>query len=127
MTELETSTTAVALADRYLAAWNATDADSRNALIAEAWEPDGTYLDPMFASEGRAGISEMIAGFLAAYPGHTFTRVGEVEEHHDKLRFRWQLANADREVQMLGTDIATRAPSGLLAEIVGFFDSPQPQ
>ena len=127
MTDLTTSTLAVALADRYLAAWNEPDADRRNALIAKAWEPDGTYLDPMFASESHAGISEMIAGFLGAYPGHTFTRVGEVEEHHDRLRFRWQLTNADGEVQMLGTDIATRAPGGLLAEIVGFFDTPQPQ
>lgn len=62
MTAIGTDTT-TAVVDRYVAAWNATDADHRTQLIAETWAEDGTYLDPVMRGDGHSGIDAMIAGF----------------------------------------------------------------
>ncbi|MGC4104741.1 MAG: nuclear transport factor 2 family protein [Thermomicrobiales bacterium] len=113
----------VSLIERYLASWNEPDRDARDALIAATWSADGVYADPLFEASGRLGIGEMIAGFQETYPDHLFTRVGEVEEHHGRLRFRWQLADADGNPQLAGTDFGMLGADGLLVSITGFFDT----
>lgn len=127
MTDLVTpaaSPTLVALVERYLGSWNEPDRDTRDALIAATWAEDGAYTDPLLEASGRLGISEMIAGFQETYPDHLFSLRGEVEEHHGRLRFRWQLANADGDPQMEGTDFGVVNGEGLLVSITGFFDPP---
>lgn len=123
----DTVSTAAAVAERYLAAWNETDMAKRDALIAATWTTDGHYVDPVFDVTGRAAISAMMAGFQDAYPGHQFSLVGDVEEHHDRIRFKWQLTDSTGAVQLLGTDVGVLATDGLLAEIAGFFDSALPE
>ncbi|MGC4192600.1 MAG: nuclear transport factor 2 family protein [Thermomicrobiales bacterium] len=125
MTDL-TDTNAAAIAERYLATWNTTDRSERDALIAATWATDGRYTDPLFDATGHDAIGEMIAGFQSAYPDHRFTLASDIEEHHGRIRFQWQLANAAGAIQMLGTDVGVLTENGALAEITGFFDSALP-
>ena len=80
------------LIDRYFAAWNATDAAERRALIAETYAEQARYLDPLLQGEGRDGIDAMIASVHERFPGHRFRRTSGVDAHNGRARFSWELA-----------------------------------
>ena len=110
------------LIDRYIAAWNEADEARRQALIADTWTESAYYVDPVLQGEGRDGIGTMIAGVQERFPGHRFRRTGEVESHHDRLRFTWELASEQGDAVVKGTDFATVTPHARLAQVTGFFD-----
>ena len=107
--------------DTYLAAWNETDAERRSALLDQAWNPEGRYLDPLLEAAGRDAIDEMTVGVQAAYPGHRFRRTTEIDGHHDLLRFGWELVTPDGSVTVGGIDIAVLGDDGRLRSVTGFF------
>ncbi len=109
------------LIDRYIAAWNETDAGRRRDLIAETWTENATYLDPMMKSEGHAGIDAMIAGVQAKFPGHRFSLSGKVDAYQDRVRFSWALAPDGGPALVKGTDFAVVAGNRLQA-VTGFLD-----
>jgi hypothetical protein len=109
--------------DRYIAVWNETDSDDRRALIERTWSSNASYVDPLFAAEGPAGIDAMVAGFQQSFPGHRFRLSSPVEQHHDRLRFAWELvAPSAGSAIVKGTDFGVVAPDGRLSAITGFFD-----
>lgn len=112
------------LIDRYIATWNEADGERRRALIAGTWTDDASYLDPMLQGDGREGIDAMIAAVQERFPGHRFRRTGEVESHHDRVRFSWELAPEAGEVVVRGTDFGVVAGDRLSA-VTGFFDQVQ--
>ena len=107
--------------DTYLAMWNEPDADARADLIEAAWADDGRYVDPLQEAQGHAALSDMVPGVHQQFPGHAFRRTSAVDEHHDQLRFGWELAAADGTVAVAGIDVDTLAPDGRLRQITGFF------
>jgi hypothetical protein len=114
-------TNATNLVDRYLAAWNEGDDKRRRDLIGETFAEKATYLDPAQAGNGRDGIDEMIAGAQARFAGMQFERIGTVDAHNDRVRFRWSLAPAGAESIVEGTDFATIV-DGRFVAVTGFFD-----
>src|SRR3984885_433992 len=110
------------LIDRYIATWNEADGGRRRDLIAQTWGEGASYLDPMLQGEGREGIDTMIVGVQEKFPGHRFRRTGEVESHHDRVRFTWELAPEGGNAVVSGTDFGVVAPDNRLATITGFFD-----
>ena len=50
-------TDATATVDRYLAALNEPDADTRRALIEQAWTPHGSLTDPPVEGVGHDGLA----------------------------------------------------------------------
>ena len=109
------------LVDRYIATWNETDGVRRRDLIARTWTEQAVYLDPMLESEGRDGIDAMIVAVQQRFPGHRFRRTGEVESHHDRVRFTWELTPEAGDPVVRGTDFGVVADNRLQA-ITGFFD-----
>lgn len=110
------------LIDRYIATWNETDAGRRRDLIATTWTEGASYLDPMLQSDGRDGIDAMIVGAQERFPDHRFRRTGEVESHHDRVRFTWELAPELGEPVVKGTDFGMVTQDNRLQAITGFFD-----
>ena len=110
------------LVDRYIAAWNETDAARRRALIERTWTETATYLDPMLESERQAGIDTMIQQVQTRFPGHRFRRTSEVDAHHDRIRFTWELAPEGGPAVVKGTDYGVVAADQRLQAITGFFD-----
>ena len=109
------------LIDRYFAAWNETDPHRRNELIARTWTEDSTYLDPLATGEGRSGIDAMIAGIQQQFPSLKFRRTTEVDAHHDRIRFAWELGPQDGQAVAGGVDFGVTR-DGLLHAITGFLD-----
>jgi hypothetical protein len=110
------------LIDRYIAMWNETDAARRRELIARTWTEDANYLDPVLQGDGRAGIDAMVEAVHARFPGHRFRRTSEVDCHHDRVRFSWELAPESGPAVVSGIDFGVIADSRLRA-VTGFFNS----
>ena len=110
------------LIDRYIAMWNETDAERRRDLIARTWTEGASYLDPAVQGDGRAGIDAMVKAVQERFPGHRFRRTSDVEAHHDRVRFRWELAPTGGPAIVAGTDFGVVAADDQLQMITGFFD-----
>lgn len=111
------------LIDRYFAAWNETDADQRRDLIARTWSDDASYLDPLMQGDSHAGIDIMIKGVQEQFAGYQFRQTGAVDEHHDRVRFSWELAPATGPAVAAGTDFGVVAADGRLQAVIGFLDN----
>ena len=118
------------LIERYFAIWNETDPTRRRNLIAKTWTEHANYLDPVMQGDGHAGIDAMIEGVQQRFPGHQFRRSGEVDAHHDRVRFCWELRANGGAVIVDGMDFAVIAADGRLQTVTGFLDRaptlPQP-
>jgi hypothetical protein len=112
-----------AVVDGYIAMWNELGAERRQAIIAETWTADATYLDPIMAGEGHAGIDAMVAGAQQQFPGHRFELSAGPDAHHDRVRFAWRLVGADGGVPVAaGVDFATLGDDGRLRAVTGFLE-----
>ncbi|NYI08036.1 nuclear transport factor 2 family protein [Allostreptomyces psammosilenae] len=114
-----------ALVDRYIAAWNETDADRRLAAVSELWAQDGGYTDPLADVTGPAAVAELIGAVQQQFPGLEFRPGRAVDGHHNTARFGWELApagDADAEPVVVGFDVAVTGPDGRLRQVYGFLD-----
>ncbi|WP_028477399.1 nuclear transport factor 2 family protein [Nocardia sp. CNY236] len=110
-------------ADRFFAAWNASDEDIRAKAVAAAWTEDAVYLDPKIDTSGHDQLAAAIGGVLAQLPGYEFRRVGAVDGHHDVARFSWELVSlADGSAPAAGTDVITLGDDDRITRVVGFLD-----
>lgn len=106
--------------DGYFACWNATDAAVRCAAVERHWAPEARSVDPMADVHGHEELTAMFAGFHETYASHSFRQRGGVDEHHDIVRWGWEMLNPDGEVVLDGIDAAMVA-DGKISYLVGFF------
>lgn len=109
------------IVDTHLAGYAEPDPERRRTLLDQAWAPDGVLLDPPFDGAGVDAIAALTDAVLEQFPGHTFRRSTDVDQHHDRARYGWELVAADGAVSVSGTDIARFGHDGRLVEVVGFF------
>jgi hypothetical protein len=114
-------TDATSIAARYIALWNETNPDLRQALMADLWVEAGTYRDPLMQGNGHDQIDALIAGVQRQFPGFRFALVGQPDAYGDQVRFSWQLGPEGSSGPIKGTDFAT-LESGRLKSVVGFLD-----
>ena len=110
------------LAGQYIAMWNETDAEARAGIIEQIWSADCVFVDPNFDVNGHDGLSKMVETAHQMFPGFAFSLTGEVDEHHNRLRWSWHLAAEGQVPVAGGTDVATLDADGKLGEVVGFHD-----
>jgi hypothetical protein len=111
-----------ALAQRYIDAWNETDADARRAAVDALYSEDARYIDPMAAAEGREAIAATIGAVQGQFPGFEFRLAGPVDGHHDQARFSWELGPAGQEAPIVGFDVAVTDTTGQIHTVLGFLD-----
>jgi len=113
--------------ERYIAAWNERDPDKRRAIIAKAWTEDASYIDPARSGKGHDGISAMIEGVQAHFPGYSFRLKKGADAHNDCVRFQWEAGGTkDAPLHYVGTDFAIVADDGRLKSVTGFTDEAPP-
>ncbi|MBS0559646.1 MAG: nuclear transport factor 2 family protein [Proteobacteria bacterium] len=118
----ETDRAALALVDRYIAAWNEADPARRRALVAETFGAAARYVDPVAQADGVEHIDAMIAAVQQRFEGLRFRRLGKVDAHNDRLRFQWALAAGQEEPLVIGTDVAVLTEDRRMQSVTGFFD-----
>ena len=111
---------ATTLVDRYLAVWNETDPSRRRQLVVATWADDAYYVDPRAEVRGHDGVDGLVASVQETVPGCLFERDGEVDAHHDRLRFQWTLTAPDGGVVVRGLDVAALSADGRFREVSGF-------
>ena len=107
--------------DDYFAMWNEDDDDQRLVATAQCFVETATYTDPLADVAGHDGISAMVGELRAAHAGYSLRLASAVDQHHDRLRFEWEILDADGGLHLSGVDCALLAPDGRLAAITGFF------
>jgi hypothetical protein len=113
------------LINRYIEAWNETDAGRRHELVAGTWSDDGTYLDPLMTGAGHDSIAAMIALAQERFPGHRFELSFGPDAHNDRVRFAWRLYGPEGDQPVgAGVDFATVAEDGRLSSVTGFLEAP---
>lgn len=108
---------------RYLDTWNATELEARQRLLARHWSPDCLYVDPLADVSGREAVGATIAAVRAQFPGFVFTRVGEIDAHHQQIRFQWGLGPAGEEPAIIGFDVVVADDQHRIREVRGFLDT----
>ena len=124
MTEIEDVTPISDIVDGYFAMWNETDPTQRRAVTAATWARDASYIDPLFAADGHDALDALVVAVHEQFPGHRFRLTGEVDAHHDRARWNWELAGPDGSGSppvAAGVDFATLTPDGRLRTVTGFF------
>lgn len=110
------------LVQRYLTAWNETDAEQRKAVLAEVFAADATYTDPLVTVRGHAELDAAIAGVQEQFGGPVFSLGGAVDAHHDIARFTWNLGPEGAEPLIVGFDVAVIGDDGRITQVLGFLD-----
>jgi hypothetical protein len=109
--------------DAYLAVWNETDATARRQKIDSLWAEDGEYVDPLASVSGRDGVDQVVAGAQEQFAGLMFVRGKTYDEHHNIVRFTWDLVPAEgAEAIAIGFDVLVVDDAGQIKGVYGFID-----
>ena len=118
---MNTAIDATRVAEQYIAVWNETDAERREALLESHWAADARYVDPLAQASGRMQISALVGGVHQRYPGFRFKLKGRADAHGEHLRFSWTLGPKGAEDLIEGTDFV-QLDAGKLRSVTGFLD-----
>ncbi len=110
------------VAARYIDTWNDTGSASRLQRVESLFADDASYVDPLAAVAGHAGINDAIGAVQTQFPGFVFSLLGPVDGHHDQVRFTWGLGPAGQESPIDGFDVAVLNTDGRIASVHGFLD-----
>lgn len=116
-----TNLTPAAVIDLCFDALVEPDPARRAELVAAAWAPDGTFVDPLFLAIGHDEIAAVSDAVVGGYPGQRFVRTTEIDAHHDVVRYGWALVAPDGSITVTGLDVAELAEDGRLRTVHGFF------
>lgn len=119
---------AEALVERYIASWHEPDGEGRRKAIAELWAPDGRYIDPIYDVSGHGELYDVTTAIHDEFvrPGKYLFRVGSVvQAHHNVIRFRWELAEAQTgQANDGGLDVLVTDDAGRIAADYKFIGDP---
>jgi methylaspartate ammonia-lyase len=113
------------IVERYLAAFNETNAGHRRELVDALYTSDSTYTDPQVDLRGPAQIDGFIAQTQEHFPGFTFQLGGPVDAHHKQARFQWHAGPEDAPDQFVGFDVIA-TEDGRIRSVYGFMDAAPP-
>jgi len=84
---------------------------------------DFSYVGPQVTADGPSGVIGVARQFAEHLPGIQFRRIGEVDAHHNRLRYGWEILRPDGETRFAtGTDIVEVAEDGRMQAITVFLD-----
>lgn len=110
----------------YWTAWNESDLARIREHLDRAVTDGVEWNDPRDSFVGIDELEAAIRRLRTNKPDYRFVIASEIDHHHDRLRYRWDMARNGRTL-MEGLDIVTIEPSsGLIARVDGFFGHPTP-
>lgn len=109
----------------YLAAWNATDSETRLSLISKVLAPNCLYADSHLPDliETRELHSSFIDKFKSKFPELKITLVDTPDIHHGFFRFRWQLVKPNEDTFTKGIFFGETNHNHQITKLVGFVDN----
>jgi SnoaL-like domain len=110
----------------YWTAWNERDLEQIRSHLVVAVTDDVEWNDPRDSFVGIDELEQAIRRLRTSKPDYAFVIASEIDRHHDRLRYRWDMVRNGRTL-MEGVDVVTLEPSwGRIARVDGFFGHPTP-
>lgn len=110
----------------YWTAWNESDLGRIRGHLDLAVTESVEWNDPRDSFVGIDELEAAVRRLRTSKPEYRFTIASEIDHHHDRFRYRWDMTRNGRTL-MEGLDIATIEPaSGLISRVDGFFGHPTP-
>ena len=110
----------------YWTAWNERDLERVRAHLVLAVTDDVEWNDPRDSFVGIDELEQAIRRLRTTKPEYSFTIASEIDCHHGRLRYRWDMIRNGRTL-MEGLDVVALDPmSGRIARVDGFFGHPTP-
>jgi hypothetical protein len=100
-------TTEQSLANRYVAAWNETDAECRRQAIQALWTADGKHFVDTRQAIGHDALQARITGSHeknVTKAGYRFRAVQNARRLRDAITFHWQMLPQGRD-EILATGL----------------------
>lgn len=108
----------------YWVAWNESDLERVGEHLARAVTANVEWNDPRDSFVGIGALEAAIGALRSRKPSYSFEIVSEIDHHHGRLRYRWDMTSRGR-ILMEGLDIVTLEPgSWLISRVDGFFGHP---
>ena len=88
------------LADRYIAVWLETDAESRRTQISKLWIPDGEHYVGEREARGYEALEQRIIGSHnknVRDDGHRFRAAKDARALRDIVTFHWEMLPAEED------------------------------
>lgn len=104
----------------YWTMWNEPDLDRIRTHLDAAVTPEVEWADPLHHHRGRDALEANVRTLRSTKPEYRFVIASEIDAHHDRLRYRWDMLRRHR-VLVSGLDVVTLADDGLIARVDGFF------
>ncbi|HEX4204757.1 MAG TPA: hypothetical protein VHZ51_11310 [Ktedonobacteraceae bacterium] len=87
------------LVDHYVAIWHEPDADAeqRRRGVAQLWAKDGVQFTQSREIRGHKSLEERVKAAHEEFVktgGFLFRRLGDVQGHHNALKFNWEMVPA---------------------------------
>jgi hypothetical protein len=110
----------------YWTAWNEGDLEQIRGHLVRAVTNDVEWNDPRDSFVGIDELERAMRELRTSKPDYAFVIASEIDGHHDRLRYRWDMVRNGRTL-MEGLDIVTIDPTaGLINRVDGFFGHPTP-
>jgi SnoaL-like domain len=110
----------------YWTAWNEPVLDQIRPRLLGAVTPDVEWNDPRDSFVGIDELEQAVRRLRTSKPDYVFVLASEIDQHHDRLRYRWDMMRNGRTL-MEGLDVVTLDQSSrLIARVDGFFGHPTP-
>ena len=115
----------------YWTAWNECDLERIRSHLVVAVTDDVEWNDPRDSFVGIDELEQAIRRLRTSKPEYAFVIASEIDCHHDRLRYRWDMVRNGR-ILMEGLDVVTLQSSsgdpssGRIARVDGFFGHPTP-
>jgi hypothetical protein len=110
----------------YWSAWNEPNLDRVQDHLRNAVTDRVEWTDPRDSFVGIGELETAIRRLRTNKPDYRFVICSEMDRHHDRLRYRWDMVR-NRRTLMEGLDVVTlESSSGLIARVDGFFGHPTP-
>lgn len=108
----------------YWMAWNETDLGRVRRHLDVGVTENVEWNDPRDSFVGIDALETAIRDLRSSKPTYRFVLASEVDHHHDRLRYRWDMISRGRKL-MEGLDVVTlESESRLIGRVDGFFGSP---
>jgi hypothetical protein len=107
--------------DRYVAFWNATDANERQRLADTTFSDNVSNHAPIGVLRGVDELIGFRNQFAQHSPGYQFRARSEPQTHHGRARLQWELV-VDGKSFATGTDVLQLDDGDRITAIVGFLD-----
>ena len=110
----------------YWTAWNETNLNRVRNHLESAVTADVEWNDPRDSFTGIDDLEAAVRRLRTSKPDYVFMIVSEIDHHHDRFRYRWDMTRNGRTL-MEGLDVVTvSSVTGLLKRVDGFFGHPTP-